>query len=123
VGARTSRYHAFALQTVNETSDAGCLLDHALADRQGRNAVRSRAAQDSENVVLLRRNSVRFDDLTKAARHRVRGFEQTEDCLLFARSKVLGRLRVGPHDQSLFIGGTFGKQMKELALKRRQKAV
>jgi hypothetical protein len=123
VGARTSRYKAFAFQTVNETCDSGRLFDHALADRQCRNTIRCGAAQDSQHVVLLRRNSVRFDKLTEAAHHCVRGLEQTENCLLLARPKILGLLRVGAHDQSLFPAATFGKQMKELALKRRQKAV
>lgn len=70
-GTRSPGNQPFALESIDESGDAGCLLDHPLADAESWQSIGPSAAQDAEDVVLLWRDSVRFDYLRQAALHGV----------------------------------------------------
>jgi len=60
------------------------LLYHPFADGQSRQTARACSAQNSQNVVLLKRDSVRLDRLREAALYGVGSPQQAKCRLLFA---------------------------------------
>lgn len=82
--AWSARNKSFPLEAVHQSRDARGLLDHALADSQGRQSIGAGSAQNSQNIVLLRRNAVRLYDLGQAAFDGVGSAQKSESCFLLA---------------------------------------
>jgi hypothetical protein len=72
---------------------------------------------------LLGSDSVRLDDLRKAALYSVGSPQQAKRRLLLARAKIFRRLLIGRHSLSVFTAETLSKQMRLFAAERLQRAV
>ena len=93
-----------ALQTVEQAGDAGGLLDHAVGDVEGGQALAPRPAQDAQHVVLLEGEAVGLHDLGQVAAQPVGGEEQAHHSLVAARAErppLLDLLPQGAHPPDL----------------------
>ena len=90
VGATFAPDQLLGLQFVQKASDAGCLLDHAIRDLEGRGALLAGAAQNTKHVVLLQGNVSGFDDLSEGALQQVGRAVKPKDRLLRGRCEGLG---------------------------------
>jgi hypothetical protein len=84
LGTWSTCHQSFSLEPVDEPGRAGSLLYHPFANGQSRQAAGAGSAQNSQDIVLLGRDSMRLDHLREAALNGVGGPQQAERCLLFA---------------------------------------
>src|ERR1051326_3497194 len=89
--AAFTRDELFFLETIDEPRDAGSLLDEALDDVQSGQPRLARAAEDAQDVVLLRRDAVRVEDGGDIAADQVRGPQQRHRRLLRLGGERLDR--------------------------------
>src|SRR6266542_1293997 len=104
--ARPAADEAFSHQPIDQSRDAGCLLDHSFADRKRRQPLLSGAAQDSEHVVLLERYSVWLDDCREVSPDGIRGAKEADGGLLLACTECRAGRRAllsGGHAASLWM--------------------
>jgi hypothetical protein len=78
---------ALRLQAVQQPGHAGGLLDEALGDLQGGEALAARPPQDPQHVVLLERDAVGLRHRGQEAPHHVAGLEQPQHGLLARRAE------------------------------------
>src|SRR6266851_2446836 len=83
------------LQSVHQTGDVGIVVDHALADLAAGQPLCSRAAEDTQGVVLRGRKPMLPQHLGPSPRQSVGGAHQRNEYLLFQAAEALALLDVG----------------------------